>query len=286
MAHLTAAKPPLCLKQKRVLAGAIISLFFLSVCFSSQALADCQAGATCSNHNWRLIVGGQYTHRSPSVYYLEKDNTPLREVFIEEDFTEKRYLPFPFMKLEYQINPVSFVDLTYNRDETKTSALQRKTVNFLFFPIRLAIRAPLEVNTQSLKLRYNRALYQTQDWQIGAALGINVLKFDAEAQIPGEGKKEDSFTAPLPNFGLFAVYQPMESINLKFRTDYLPLKTGKTDGTLSETELALEYQYNETWFLGAGYRYSYFKLALNHDSYNADIKHITYGPTVFVGVNF
>ena len=250
------------------------------------AYADCAGFAYCSDSHWKFIVGGQLTHRSPEIHYVDKDSSTNRVIDIEEDYTEKKYLPFPFIKLEYRINPKSSFDMTFNRDVTETSALQRRTIKFLFFPLKLGVRAPLKIDTQSLKLRYNHTIFQRENWEVGGSVGLQVLKVDAEAEIPAKGIETDTFTAPLPNVGIYASYSQSQKLSYRVRADYLPIKLHSTNGVLSELDLSLEYRYTPAWMLGAGYRYSYLDLELDQQSYHADISHITYGPTIFVGANF
>jgi len=250
------------------------------------AYADCAGFAYCNDSHWKFIVGGQLTHRSPEIHYVDKDSSPTRVIDIEKDYTEKKLLPFPFIKLEYSINPASSLDLTYNRDVTDTSALQRKTIKFLFFPLKLGVRAPLKIDVQSLKLRYNHTIFQRENWEMGGAVGLQVLKVDAEAEIPAKGIETDTFTAPLPNISLYAAYSQSQKLSYRLRADYLPIKLHSTNGVLSEIDMSVEYRYTPTWVVGAGYRYTYLDLELDQKSYHADISHITQGPTIFVGAIF
>ncbi|NOT13985.1 MAG: hypothetical protein HOP21_00130 [Methylotenera sp.] len=262
------------------------SFIFLCLTLPSLAWATCDDSTSCQGSNWRLSVGFQHTHRSPTLHYAEKNTADLREVTIEEDFTEKKYLPFPTMQLEYRINSVSTLDLTYHQDDTETSALQHRTIKFLFFPVRIGLRVPLQISTQSLKLRYQRALFQNDAWEIGGSLGLQMLKLKAETDIPTQDKLSEEFTTPLPELGLYVSYMPTDAITYRLATSYLPLKFDSIKGNLAEVNASLAYQFNQHYFLGVGYRYAHLDLDFNREKYQASVSHVTYGPTAFVGFNF
>lgn len=250
------------------------------------AFATCNDDASCQASNWRLSVGLQYTHRSPILDYAEKNSADHREVTMEESFTEKKYLPFPTMKIEYRINSVSTLDLTYHRDDTETSALQRRNIKFLFFPIRIGLRVPLQISTQSLKLRYQRALLQNDAWDVGGSVGLQVLKLAVDADIPTQDKLSEQLTVPLPELGLYASYMPFDTMTYRLDASYLPLKFHSVSGSLAEVNASLAYQLNARYFFGAGYRYAHLDLDFNREKYQASVSHVTYGPTAFVGINF
>ena len=262
------------------------SPILIGVLIPNATYAGCTDPPHCDEHKLRLIAGGQFTHRSPEMHYHKNIESLPSGGTIQEDYAGNRYLPFPFMKLEYHINQASFVSLTYNKDETDTSVLVRKKVNFLFFPLDLAIIAPLRIETQSLKVSYNRTLFQSNGFEFGGSLGIHILNYYGEIGIPVKDNTIKNVIVPLPNIGIFASWLHSEHVTSRLKTDYLPLRVNSIDGSVAEIDFSLEYQYSPTWMIGAGYRYSSIKLELDRESYRANGSYIAHGPTIFMGVSF
>ncbi|WP_319587963.1 hypothetical protein [uncultured Desulfobulbus sp.] len=240
---------------------------------------------------FRLITGEQYTYRSPDVHYKEKKKRYPREVNIRKDFTEEHYSFFPFLQLEYYPNQASSWNITYNEDHTDTGALTHERIKFFGFSIKLGLKAPVEIDTQTLKFFYNRALIQNKNFELGGSLGMQILNINADAKIPILGSRSESITVPLPALGMFASYAHSDRLKYRIRTNYFSLGSisfGELSagGMVAESNFCIEYQYTPTWVIGTGYRYSYLTVKLDQENYSASGSHITHGPTIFLGASF
>ena len=253
------------------------------------------AGSTSSvdsnEHKWRMIFGEQFTHRSFEGNYKEKVKSSPREVKVSKNFSDSNYLGFPLCSLEYKGTHLSFWELTYNTDNIETSALTKEKIKLLFIPIVLTIRVPVKISTQTLKIGYNRTLFQIGDFELGGSLGLEAFNVDAEAKIPFWHKESKNITVPVPFFGVFASYKLSDSITFRLKTNYFSLRSFTlgsvtVSGTKTEIDCSLEYQLISALMLGAGYRYSSLKVELDHENYRANGTYTTYGPTLFVGVSF
>ncbi len=263
----------------------------MGILFPIAAYADCTGSAGCDEHKLRIIVGGQFSHRSPEVHYKEKAKSSPREVNIQKDFADDSYLLFPSLRVEYQHSRTSSWDLTYSRDHTDTSASTKERIKFFFFPIVLSLRVPVKIDTQSVRLFYNCVFFQSGDLQLGGSLGLEALNVYAEAKVPIWGKQTEDVTVPLPALGVFASYKLSDNVMFRLRTNYfslgsLSLGSLTVGGTVTEMDFSLEYQLTTAWMLGAGYRYSSVKVELDQEKYHANGSYTTYGPTLFIGFSF
>ena len=254
--------------------------------------ADCAAGsAGCDKPQFRIILGSQFTYRPPDITYQEKGKASPRKVEVRKSFAEDNYLPFPFMNLEYQTSPVSFWSLTYDEDKSKTAALTEETIKLLFFPIKFRLKIPGEVDTQSLKIFYNRAMWQNEAFEIGGSLGLQVLHINARADKSIFGNQDYEYIAPLPAFGVFAAYRPSDRFTCRLKANYFSIgafSVGSVSiaGISEEIDFSLEYQYAKNWLVGAGYRVSYLQIDVDAEDYRVNGSHVTHGPKIFLGASF
>jgi hypothetical protein len=253
--------------------------------------ADC-TGSNCGDeHKLRVLVGSQFTHCPPEIHYREKDTSSPREVDVRKSYAKDGYLPFAFLELEYQTNQASFWNLTYNKDESQTAALTHETLELLTFPLKLSVKVPGKIYTQSLKIFYNRTVFQNARFEFGGSLGIHVLSINARTDKPIWGREEYDYTAPLPAIGLYASYEQSDRLTYRLRTNYfslgsLSLGSVSIGGVVAEADISIEYQYDKTWIIGAGFRLSYLKVEVEEDDYRLNGSHVTYGPKFFIGASF
>ncbi len=253
--------------------------------------ADC-TGPTCDDeHKFRVIIWSQLTSCPPEVHYQEKDASSPRVVDVKKKFSKDGYLPFAFLDLEYRTSHVSFWSLTYNRDESHTAALTRETIYIIGFPFKLGLKIPGEVSTQSMKIFYNRAFFQNRGFEFGGALGLQILGINARAEKPFWGMEEQNYIAPLPAFGLYASYLQSDRLTYSLRANYFSLgslSVGSVTlgGVVAEADLSVEYQFDRSWIIGAGYRLSYLDIDVEEENYHLHGSHVAYGPKLFIGASF
>lgn len=266
------------------------SIFACSVIVGYMSVAYAEgcpfAGGQCPDHRWKIIIGGQFSRETPTMEYQEKQGSPPRKIDIDESFADDRYLPFPLINISYVIDAKSSIHFNYYHDQTETSALERKRVQVFFIPVTIGIRTPLEISTESARLKYTRALYQTEHFKAGFTAGGQLLDIKVKAQIPITGEENERVTALLPSVGAYAQYSPSEKWMLLAGIDFVPLKASSLDGSVAEANVALEYRYNQHWLLGAGYAYHHLDVHLDKKKYMADVTLDTYGPTFFTGYTF
>ena len=253
--------------------------------------ADC-TGPNCDDeHKFRVIIGSQFTYCPPEIHYQEKNTSSPRVVDVRKKFSKDGYLPFAFLDLEYRISHVSFWSLTYNSDKSHTAALTRETVYFFGFPFKLGLKIPGEVSTQNLKLLYNRALFQSGSLEFGGSLGVQVLGINARTDKPFWGMEEKNYIAPLPVFGLYASYMQSDHLSYHLRGDYfslgsLSMGSVTLGGVVAEAEFSVEYRFDRSWIIGAGFRVSSLDINVEEEDYHLHGSHVAYGPKLFIGVSF
>ena len=150
----------------------LFNLILIAILLPISTYAGSTSSVESNEHKWRIIFGEQSTHRLFEGNYKEKVKSSPRQVNVSKDYADSNYSGFPLFRLEYKSSRLSFWGLTYNTDDIETSALTKEKIKLLFIPIVLKIRVPVKIKTKTLKIGYNRTLFQIGDFELGGSLGV------------------------------------------------------------------------------------------------------------------
>jgi hypothetical protein len=131
--------------------------------------------------------------------------------------------------------------------------------------------------------------------EFGVSLGLHAtdFSFDIAGQATGPGggtassqRRARDFLAPMPTIGLFGGYDLNPHVTLNGRIDYLSLKVGDYDGSVTNFTATVAYRWNQTFAVGAGYRYVGYTLDVEKSDYTAKVDYNFSGPEIFLRMGF
>jgi hypothetical protein len=252
-------------------------LAFCSACLPTGAAAEA-AG--------RIVVAVHSAEAIPRLEYQRRNDPANRTATLLEGGEEWRTQAYPLLEANYRIADHVGLEAQIARLDVPADVLVRRTVRFLFFPLRIGVRVPVRIESESIRLSVGW-LAADPVWG-GSALwaGIQGMRLSASYELPGEGSHRDSVTAPLPALGATVRYRLAETVTLMAKGSYAPAYGKDLDGDVAEAAAAIEWQPGDNALLGLGYRDYRFRIALRRTDYDADASLAARGPMAYLGWSF
>lgn len=251
------------------------------------AFAGCETGYDCANKPYlKITLGTHLATRDISMYY-ERKNDPTRTIKEIGDVPQEKSLrAFGLASVEYMFNERSAVELEYSNSSVEDTGVVRRTTRFFGLPLRLALRVPVELTTENLKLRYAYTLYRTEDWRFAGTAGIRDFRAGVTYVHSDFKRQTDNYQVYLPTFGALVSYRWDERLALSARVDFLPIRSKNNHGSVGDLDVAAEYQIPDGVLVGLGYRYSQISLNSDREDWQGNLNFVTHGPTAYLGMRF
>lgn len=182
----------------------------------------------------------------------------------------------------------------YSLSRSSSTNISREIVfDDVVFPVDVTVSGKFASDIYRVTVGY--AFYRTEEAELGAAVGLHATDFEVriagEAQV-GQGPAVRSVArrrealAPLPTLGLFGSVEIAPQVTLTGRVDYLSLKVGNYDGRLINTQAAVTYRVFENVGIGAAFRYVNYRLKVEKDDWQGELRYKFNGPALFLQAGF
>lgn len=255
------------------------------LCAAVTAAAGIPAGRAAEDET-RVAVGGFYARTVPALDYARRNDPSGRTVTLVESGEGWRGKTFPLIEMEHRLTEHVGIEGHFSRVDADADALVRKTVRFLFFPLRLGARVAVRVESDSARLRLGW-LASDPTWDgSGLWAGVQALRLSATYSLPGEGSQRESGTALLPSLGATIRYRLADGVTLMARGSHAPVQGGQLEGDMTEAEVAIEWAIGRQARVGLGYRDTRFRLDMRRADYTAEAALEARGPLAYVGWTF
>lgn len=242
---------------------------------------------------WVLSVG-VFAANTSSKAELAKKNTTGTDIDFEDDLNFDDSDTLPAFLVNWRIankHRVSFEYFTIGQDN-KGQANRDFTWNGIDFNAGVKIKSNLDLDIG--RLFYGYSLIKDDKKELGLGAGLHYLGVDTA--IAGEGringipvgkvKRGLDDWVVLPNLGVYGNYAFSPKWIVKGRVDWFSANIGDYDGTLWNTEAAVQYQMFKNVGVGLAYRYLSFDIAADKSSKSWAIDLDYNGPLLFVTANF
>ncbi len=274
------------LKRNGLVNAVIVFFSFILFIKFDVAFADYNSGENCSNAGrLRMVLGMQWNQHEPALHYELLNDSSKPTLDINQGDKSEIVQPFSYVDVEGRLSKYSGIDLTYTKDMTSSVLLGRKNVRFLFFLLRPAVMAPVDIDVKTMRLRYFHAIVQSGNFEFGGSGGLQAIYCNAHASIPVIGYSEENYFIVLPCVGTYATYQQNKCIRYSVHADYLPRGLKKISGRIAEVDCSVEYNINSNLFAGAGFRYSVKSLDLRNKKYLMNTSYSILGGLAFIGIS-
>ncbi len=154
------------------------------------------------------------------------------------------------------------------------------------------VTASLKVNIAKLFVGYS--FKQTEQWELGAGLGLHLM--DLDAQIAGNASVDgndigystqgDDFLAPLPNIGGYGAYAFSSKLIVTGRVDWFSASIGDYSGGLLSMGADVQYQAFENVGFGIGYHYLNVDISVDTSDWHGEADYTYHGPKLYMTMNF
>lgn len=161
------------------------------------------------------------------------------------------------------------------------------------YPARGEINSKFRSDIYRLSVGYN--FIQRDNAELGVVLGLHATDF--KVQLEGNSslgtstsvtleRRAKDFVAPLPTVGLAGAVEVYPKVILSGRADYLSLKVGDYDGSILNAQAGIGYRINDTFEVGAGWRYVDYSLDVEKEAYTAKVDYDFSGPSIYLRAGF
>ena len=273
------------LKRNGFVNAVIVFFSFILLIKFDVAFADYSSRENGLNAGrWRMFFGMQWNQQVPALHYESLNDSSKQTLDINKSDKSEIVEPFSYVEVEGRLSKYSGIDLTYTKDRTSSVLLGRKNVRFLFFLLRPTVMAPVDIDVETMRLRYFHAIVRSGNFEFGGSGGLQALYCNAHASIPVIGYSEEHYFIVLPCVGTYATYQQNKSLQYSVRADYLPIELKKIAGHIAEVDCRVEYKINLNLFAGAGFRYSVNTLDFENQKYRMNASYGIFGGLAFLGI--
>jgi hypothetical protein len=201
-------------------------------------------------------------------YFIAKQNTELlaqkygigATLDIQDLFDMKESTDVFRIDVLYKFNSAHSVDFSYYSIKNSNTKLIPGKIEWdghiLYDPELLA-----QFDTDVYKLDYIYSAYKTNKLDLSFRLGLHITGLTTglygttqsnEGEITIGKDDEINFTAPLPVLGFGLRYEIIPSIHLNYTVDYFYLSFDGYKGSMVDSLISLDYQYNQYFGFGAG----------------------------------
>ena len=160
----------------------------------------------------------------------------------------------------YKFNPKHAIEFSYYSLKNSSTKELQQPLEFNGKGLAKGTSVDIYFNTDIYKLNYIYSAYKTNKLDLTFRAGLHITKITTgvDAKIDflvadDEALKSESvaLTAPLPVFGMGLGYKLSNDFTLNYTVDYFFISFENVTGSMVDTLLSLDYQYNQ--YIGAGF---------------------------------
>lgn len=159
------------------------------------------------------------------------------------------------------------------------------------FPISTRLDASFESTIYRLTAGWS--FLRSPQGEAGVAIGLHTTDFKlslagqaaigATAALTAD--RRDQFV-PLPTVGVYGTYALTPEWMLRGRVDFLPLRSDRYEGSLTNLMAAVDWRFAKNLSVGVGYRLVNYQVELSRSRFNGELNYRFHGPTVYLSAAF
>jgi hypothetical protein len=141
--------------------------------------------------------------------------------------------------------------------------------------------------TNILRMAYTYFFIQKPRLQLGASLGIHVMKVAAGVGVVNTSATEDTgITAPLPVLGMSLDFALTNRVLLRAHGEYLTVSYDDYAGELIDLYGAIEWRVNNNWSFGTGIEYFDIDVVTTREHLRLEVQHDWIGYQAYFSFRF
>lgn len=161
------------------------------------------------------------------------------------------------------------------------------------FPVNAKVKGEFDFDVYELAYEY--AFLRRPSYELTGTIGLHYTDLSLalsargsvnDGQISGDIRKEASVGAPLPAFGLRALWTLPYNLSLDASAQYFALSIDEYDGSLADYKVVLTWQPKKWLGLGIGYNQFGVDVNIGKDKFNGSLDWSYRGPMIFYSAVF
>ena len=182
------------------------------------------------------------------------DGTLGTEVSAEEDLGLADHSDVGDVEVELRIREKHRVRFNYFKIERAATEVLDRTIRFGNDVYNAGDEVLSSIDMRNFALTYSYEALRFDRYELGVALGVNIVELNAQARVPARGiREEESRAGPTPTVGIHTLVRITERIHAEARADYMQLQVDDFEGTVTNLYGAVVYRFNRNIGVGLGY---------------------------------
>jgi len=141
-------------------------------------------------------------------------------------------------------------------------------------------------DTATYKLGYTYSFYHSDQVELGIGAGLHITSYDLSLTTTAGASKSASITTPLPVVNLLLNYNISPNWIVLYNTQVFFLQYDGSNGSLTDTNLAIEYRGFESFSFGLGYNRVSLSIEFSGEDYLGTVDNDIDGFTTYVAFYF
>lgn len=241
---------------------------------------------TPSISRWRVAFGGHNATRKLRADQAKKNDAALTVKNIGDVPPDRGSKILGWGIASYTLDGGDFFEFEYYKTTIDEVGTIRKNAKVFGIPLRLGLRMPISLETESFKIRYGYPLFSTERLNVSGTLGVR--EFRASVTYPHEDFRRypDDYKIVLPTFGVLSTYTMGKNWRGVARADWLTFSANGSTATIADFDGVIEYSGLSGNVIGVGYRYSLITYAADRERWSGHLSYRVRGPLIYAAVNF
>ncbi|MGX9462094.1 hypothetical protein ACWXWU_12770 [Shewanella sp. A14] len=244
---------------------------------AAQSHRDYQSTET---DKYAIDIGVFYANSDSNMVVRSPKSGGTFPIDFEDEFllAEEQYLPYFEFTYSFNQRHNLFIDWKSLDRKADNNAISQdfilEDIDGKDYLIEVGAKLNTELNIDILRVGYGYDIWQGTNYTLGLSVGLHtmfvetVFKGTIGTCVPDSSLTslcnnvtatpevvDDSFTAPLPNLGIYGNYEFLPGWTFAAHAQYFAIKYDDVDGSLIDVRLGVEAEICDNWSLKLAYNY-------------------------------
>ena len=202
-----------------------------------------------------LRLGGYHAANADTIMRLDANQLPVG-TYIDFHDTLGGDTTTTVFRMDglYRFNDKHGIGISWYALRFTGSTVLGQDIDWGGHPITAGVQVDSKLNFDVYKINYQYSVYHNDKVELGASVGLHIMRISAGITANGKSQGDEAVTAPLPEIGLFADYKftPRFSAFYNYQWFFINYQD-KVKGGLQDFLFGLEYRVIRNVALGVAY---------------------------------
>jgi hypothetical protein len=202
-----------------------------------------------------LRLGGYHAANADTIMRLDANQLPVG-TYIDFHDTLGGDTTTTVFRMDglYRFNDKHGIGISWYALRFSGSTVLGQDIEWGGHPITAGVQVDSKLNFDVYKINYQYSVYHNDKVELGASVGLHIMRISAGITANGKSQGDEAVTAPLPEIGLFADYKftPRFSAFYNYQWFFINYQD-KVKGGLQDFLFGMEYRVIRNVALGVAY---------------------------------